>query len=212
MLHLQVFNFSPIQENTYVLHTSEKLAVIIDPGCYAASEEIALDEFITGNNLTVTQLWQTHCHLDHVFGLKYCAERYLLQPHMHPAETQVLQFAEMSGDMWGLPFTAYHGPTHLLQPNEHLHLGSYRFHVLFVPGHSPGHVAFYCQEEGLVIGGDVLFRESIGRTDLPGGNHEQLLQSIQEKLLVLPGDTRVYPGHGPHTTIAHEAQNNPFLQ
>ena len=211
MLHVQSFTFSPIQENTYVLYNDEKQAVIIDPGCYTAYEEMELADFISSRNLTVEYLLQTHCHLDHVFGTEYCANRYNLQPCIHPAETVVLNFAEQAGIMWGLPFTAYTGPVHHLAKGPLIQLGEDELTVLFVPGHSPGHVAFYCAAQQFVIGGDVLFRESIGRTDLPGGNHQQLLNSIEEEFFTLPAETKVYSGHGPYTTIAHEKANNPFF-
>jgi glyoxylase-like metal-dependent hydrolase (beta-lactamase superfamily II) len=130
---------------------------------------------------------------------------------MHPNEELVLQWAPASGKMWNLPFDNYEGPFHSLQAGQEIKLGNDILQVLFAPGHSPGHVCFYCQSQGFVMGGDVLFQGSIGRTDLPGGSHAQLLDSIRTQLFTLPPDTIVYPGHGPATTVGEEKRSNPFF-
>jgi glyoxylase-like metal-dependent hydrolase (beta-lactamase superfamily II) len=212
MIQITSFTFSPIQENTYVLHNEMGEACIVDPGCFAASEEMELARFLEKNSLTVKMLLQTHCHLDHVFGLKWAANKFGLQPWLHPQEELVLKMAAASGELWGLPFDAYTGPWQALAEGRELVLGTDKLEAIFVPGHSPGHVCFYNRAQHFLIGGDVLFRESIGRTDLPGGNHQLLLSGIREKLFVLPGHTVVHPGHGPATTIGYEMANNPFLQ
>jgi glyoxylase-like metal-dependent hydrolase (beta-lactamase superfamily II) len=211
MLQIHYFTFSPIQENTYLLYNEKSEACIIDPGCYTASEERELAAFVEQNGLQVTMLLQTHFHLDHIFGLKWAAEKYGLQPMMHPGEVPVLERGPAAGMMWGLPFEAYSGPVQFIADKQVLRLGDDELEVIFAPGHAPGHVCYYSRSQGFVIGGDVLFRESIGRTDLPGGNHQQLLESIRTRLFVLDEQTIVYPGHGPHTTIGHEKQYNPFL-
>ena len=154
----------------------------------------------------------THCHLDHVFGNKWVYETYALELFLHPNEEMVLGFAPQSGQMWGLPFENYNGPLHFLNENDEVKLGDNSLKVLLTPGHSPGSICFYSEKDKFVIGGDVLFRESIGRTDLPGGNHDTLIESIREKLFVLPDDVTVYSGHGDKTTIGYEKRNNPFLQ
>lgn len=211
MFYVKAFVFSPIQENTYILYNETGAAILIDPGCYFLHERDDLAAFVAQSKLQPEWLLNTHGHLDHIFGIKWAAEQFGLQPHIHPLEQPVLEMAAASGLMWNLPFAQYSGAYSWLQEGQEIKLGADMLQVLFAPGHSPGHVCFYCQAQGFVIGGDVLFRESIGRTDLPGGNHHQLLQSIRQKLFVLPDETVVYSGHGAPTTIGHEKQYNPFL-
>jgi glyoxylase-like metal-dependent hydrolase (beta-lactamase superfamily II) len=138
-------------------------------------------------------------------------ETYGVELFIHPDEERVLAFAPESGKIWGLPFENYAGQLHFLQEHDTVALGEDELKVLLAPGHSPGSICFYCEKQKFVIGGDVLFRESIGRTDLPGGNHAALIKNIREKLFVLPEDVTVYPGHGSPTTIGHEKKYNPFL-
>jgi hydroxyacylglutathione hydrolase len=212
MWQLQSFTFSPLAENTYLLWNGNKHCVIIDPGCYTAAERQTLQSFITANELQPRLLLNTHCHLDHVFGEKWVAETYGLVPHIHLNEQFVMQFAEASGQMWGIPFTNYTGPFRFLAEGQTLHLGEDELQVLYIPGHSPGHVCFYCPAQGFVVAGDTLFTGSIGRTDLPGGNHITLIERIKSELFSLPDDTIVYPGHGGSTTVGEEKRSNPFLQ
>ena len=212
MIDIEMFTFSPIQENTYLLWNEKGNALIIDPGCYFTAEEETLHNFIKHKGLKPAQLINTHCHLDHVFGNKWAAESYNLELYIHPKEEKVLQYATASGLMYGLSFTNYNGPLHFLNHGDIIQLGDDILEVLLTPGHSPGHICFYCRAQNFVIAGDTLFLESIGRTDLPGGNHQQLLNSIQQQLFVLPDETIVYPGHGPQTTIGNEKKYNPFLQ
>lgn len=211
MLKIKPFVFSPIQENTYVLYNESKDCIIIDPGCYFDSEKDELKAFITQSALTPRLLLNTHCHLDHVFGNKQIAEKYGLKPHLHEKEKIVLDNAAVAGLRWNLPFDNYVGDVIYLRENDIVRLADDELEVFFTPGHSPGSIIFYCKKQGFVIGGDVLFRMSIGRTDLPGGDHQTLLNSIRQKLFVLPDDTKVYSGHGDPTTIGFEKRNNPFL-
>ena len=211
MIHIKAFTFSPISENTYVLYNNDGKAVIIDPGCYFPAEQETLKNFLTDNNLTPVYLLNTHCHLDHVFGNKWVHETYGLELHMHPNEASMLELAPVSGERWGLPFQNYAGPLHYLNDGDTLFLDETEIQVILAPGHSPGSICFYLPSQGDLIGGDVLFRGSIGRTDLPGGDTETLLTSIREKLWVLPDETVVYSGHGIKTTIGYEKRNNPFL-
>ena len=156
-------------------------------------------------------LLNTHCHLDHVFGNRFVSETYGLTLQLHEIEKQVLAFAPTSGLMYNMPFDNYAGDYILLKEGDTVLLGSDELRVIEAPGHSPGHICFYCAKQNFIIAGDVLFQRSIGRTDLPGGNHETLLKNIREKLFVLPDETVVYSGHGDSTTIGEEKMYNPYL-
>lgn len=212
MFSIKSFTFSPIQENTYILYNESKECIVIDPGCYFQEERDTLRKFITENQLTPAFLLNTHCHLDHVFGNKFIAEEYKVTLKTHPDEKPVLQMAAAAGLMYNLPFDSYQGEILPLREGDVVELGDDRLEVIEAPGHSPASICFYCRKQNFLIGGDVLFQGSIGRTDLPGGNHEQLLQSIREKLYILPDETVVYSGHGPQTTIGYEKKNNPFVR
>jgi len=211
MLTIKSFEFSPIQENTYILYNEFNDCIIIDPGCYFDAEKEELAAFILSNNLLPKMLVNTHCHLDHVFGNKFISEKYNLMLNIHEKEKAVLAFAPTSGLMYDMPFDNYSGDFNLLNEGDTVTLGKDELKVLLVPGHSPGSLAFYSAENKFVISGDALFKNSIGRTDLPGGNHEQLIKSIKEQLLTLPEETLVYSGHGPLTKIGDEKKNNPYL-
>ena len=211
MLQIKSFVFSPIQENTYILYNEFKECVIIDPGCYFDEEKEQLKTFIDNNKLKPLLLLNTHCHLDHVFGNKFVAETYNLTLHLHEKEQQVLAFAPTSGLMYNMPFDNYTGNFLLLKEGDVINVGDDKLTVIETPGHSPGSVCFYCKKQNFVIGGDVLFQGSIGRTDLPGGNHQTLLDSIRKKLFVLPDETVVYNGHGSETSVGEEKKHNPFL-
>jgi len=212
MLHVKVFLFNPVQENTYLIYNEEKDCIIIDPGCYSENEQEYLAGFIEENRLKPFLLLNTHCHLDHVFGNKFIAEKYGLILHIHPLEKKMLELAPASGLMWNMPFDNYQGNLEYLVPGRAIKLGNDEIQVLFTPGHSPGSVSFYSPGNGFVISGDVLFRESIGRTDLPGGDFSVLSGSIINQLYSLPGKTVVYSGHGPSTTIEWEKTHNPYVK
>lgn len=212
MWNIKSFVFSPIQENTYVLYNETNECLVVDPGCYFDGEKERLQSFIENNGLTPRLLLNTHCHLDHVFGNRFIHEKYGLTLHLHEKEKQVLEFAPASGLMWNMPFDNYQGEFILMKEGDIIKLGDDELKVIEAPGHSPGHLCFYCEKQQIVIGGDVLFKRSIGRTDLPGGNYDTLIKSIREKLFVLPDDTKVYSGHGEPTTIGEEKRHNPFLQ
>jgi glyoxylase-like metal-dependent hydrolase (beta-lactamase superfamily II) len=211
MLKVKTFVFSPIQENTYLLYNEFNDCVIIDPGCYFPEEQDELNGFITQSNLKPRMLLNTHCHLDHVFGNKFIAETYELVLHLHQQEKALLDYAPTSGLMYNLPFDNYSGEYTWLKEGDMVKLGEDELRVIEAPGPSPGHICFYCARQGFIISGDVLFNRSIGRTDLPGGDHETLLKSIREKIFVLPDETVVYSGHGPETNIGDEKKYNPFL-
>jgi len=211
MLQIQSFTFNPIQENTYLLYNELKECIIIDPGCYFDEEKQKLQSFINENGLQPKFLLNTHCHLDHTFGNKFISETYNLVLHIHPLEKKVLEYGPTSGLMYNLPFDNYGGELIYLNEKEKIVMSSDELEVLFTPGHSPGSVCFYCAQQNFVIGGDVLFQKSIGRTDLPGGDYDTLINSIQTKLFILPGKTEVHSGHGERTTIEDEKLYNPFF-
>ncbi len=211
MLTIKQFTFSPVQENTYVIYNEQGWCAIVDPGCYFSNERKVLRDFIDDHSLSPKLLLNTHCHLDHVFGNKFIHDTYGLILHIHPNEKVVLDFAPVSGQSWGLPFENYDGAITYLNEGDIIRVGKDMLEIIHTPGHSPGSICYYCRAQRFIISGDVLFRESIGRTDLPLGNSETLLKSIREKLFLLPDEIMVYSGHGPVTTIGHEKKNNPFL-
>ena len=211
MLQIKVLTFNPVEENTYVLYNEANECIIIDPGCYFDREKEHLKSFIENRELQPKILLNTHCHLDHVFGNKFISEAYQLTLQIHPKEEELLKMAPASGLMFNLPFDNYKGELIFIKEGEIVSLGDDRLEIIHAPGHSPGSVCFYCEKQKFIIGGDVLFYNSIGRTDLPGGNHNDLVTNIKEKLFKLPADVKVYPGHGPETTIGEEIKSNPFL-
>ena len=212
MLTVKAFSFNPVQENTYILYNEKKQCCIIDPGCYFPEEENKLKSFIDQNALTPVLLLNTHCHLDHVFGNKFVHDSWGLILHIHEKEKQMLDLAPASGEMWQLPFENYKGQLSFIREDSAINIGDDELEIRFTPGHSPGHVCFYDKAEGFAISGDVLFNGSIGRTDLPGGDFDTLINSIQTQLFTLPDDTKIYSGHGPMTTIGLEKMNNPFVK
>lgn len=208
------FEFSLFGINTYVVYDPVTLkCAIIDPGMINAREEEAMVNFIKRNNLTVTHVINTHLHVDHAVGDKFASETFRAPILAHKddeflgkrLQAQAAAF-DIAEKIDNVSISSY------LQDGETIEIGGGRLKVLHVPGHSPGGVALYDKEGGYVIAGDSLFAGSVGRTDLPGGDMNQLIDAVQSKLLTLPGDTVVYPGHGPATTIAREAATNPFLR
>jgi glyoxylase-like metal-dependent hydrolase (beta-lactamase superfamily II) len=212
MLNIQSFTFNPVQENTYIVYNETRQCCIIDPGCYFATEEKAITDFISENNLTPVLLLNTHCHLDHIFGNRFIHKTYGLTLHLHPLEKPVLEYGPTAGQMWQLPFDNYDGELTFLEDGDVVKLGEEELHVLLTPGHSPGSISFYSKEHKFLISGDVLFEGSVGRTDLPGGSFAVLEESIITKLYTLPEDVIVYPGHGASTTIGDEMKTNPFVK
>jgi len=212
MLALKAFTFNPVQENTYVLYNENKECCIIDPGCYFAEEEAILKDYIENEGLKPVLLLNTHCHLDHVFGNKFVHETWNLTLHIHEKEKRVLEMAPISGKTWQLNFDNYEGELIFIAEDSRIKIGNEELEVRFTPGHSPGSVSFYHEAGGFIIGGDVLFNGSIGRTDLPGGDYDTLINSIQTQLFTLPDETKVYSGHGSVTTIGFEKMNNPYVK
>jgi len=212
MITIQDFCFSAFQENTYVLYNELKEAIIIDPGCYTRIEEKILTDFIRKENLKPSLLLNTHCHLDHVFGNNYVSETYGLTAHIHPNEQIVLDRLPEAAAKWGAPTEAYKGPIQYIQEGEMIHFGSDSFKVLLTPGHSPGSVCFYHAQQDFMMGGDLIFKDGVGRTDLPGANPLDLIKSIREQIFPLPDSLTIYSGHGPATTWGREKEHNPYIQ
>ncbi len=212
MLRVRTFPVNPFSENTYVLYNEKGACWIVDPGMFDAAETEAVRHALDAENLVPKAILNTHAHIDHIFGVQALVDAYGLPFHLHRLEKPVLDLAPASAQRFGLPPVTAPQPTHWLEEGAPLDLDGDPLEVLFVPGHSPGSVAFYNRAAGWLIGGDVLFAGSIGRTDLPGGDHATLLRSIATQLLPLPDETVVYPGHGPATTIGAERRSNPFLQ
>lgn len=205
------FTFSPFAENTYVLYDASRECVIIDPGCYDLAEKQELSRFISAHHLTPVRLINTHCHIDHVFGVPYVTREYHLPLEIHRGEEVVLRFAQQAGLMYGTPVETMPEPGGFLDESDLVTFGNTALEVLFTPGHSPASICFYDRAGKQLISGDVLFRESIGRTDLPGGDYDTLMRSIFDKLLTLDDDVVVYPGHMESTTIGYERRHNPFI-
>lgn len=213
-MNIKVFEFNPIAVNTYVLYDETGECVIIDAACFFPNEQQELLSFINDNNLVVKHLLNTHLHFDHVFGVNFMEEQFDVKMKAHKADEFLLASMQQQMAMFGFPANGKYIPTmgEYIDENDIIEFGNQKLSIMSVPGHSPGSIVFYNKKENLVISGDVLFNGSIGRTDLPQGDHNLLIDGIKTKLLVLPEDTVVYPGHGPSTTIKGEKQMNPFLQ
>lgn len=212
MLQIKSFTCNPYQENCYLLYDDSLECVIIDPGMYTGAEQNSVEGFIKQNLLKPVMLLNTHCHIDHVLGNKFIFDTYGLLPQFHQGEQTVLDAVISYAPQMGIRYEPSPNPEQYLQEGGTLIFGSSELELIYAPGHSPSHLCFYNRAANKLVGGDVLFYESIGRTDLPGGNHAELIKNIREKLFVLPDDCEVYPGHGPSTTIAHEKRYNPFLR
>ncbi|MEQ9426573.1 MAG: MBL fold metallo-hydrolase [Cyclobacteriaceae bacterium] len=210
MIQIKSFEFNPFSENTYILYDETKEAIIVDPGCYDQSEKDNLTQFIEDNDLKVVKLINTHCHVDHVFGNKFVKAHFGVELFIHKKDEPTLEAVKVYAPVYGIdkyePATA----DKYLDENDHVEFGDSSLDILFVPGHAPGHIVLVHKEQKFCIGGDVLFHGSIGRTDLPGGDFDTLIENIHSKMFKLDDETKVYPGHGPTTTIGFEKANNPF--
>jgi hydroxyacylglutathione hydrolase len=208
-MNIHRFTFNGFQENTYVLSGNNNACVIIDPGCYDRSEQQELTDFIREKGFTVKAVWNTHCHIDHILGNAFCCDTYNVELWAHKKELFTLGMGQRSADMYGLQaYIPSPEPTQWFEDQDEVVVDDIRVKVIFGPGHCVGHVAFYSEEEHWLIGGDILFKGSFGRTDLPGGDMDVLKQTIHERMFTLPEETVVHPGHGPSTTIGEEKRTN----
>jgi len=213
MIKIRKFTFNPFFENTFVIidNTSND-ALVVDPGCYNKEEEQVLSDFILSRGLKVNYLINTHCHLDHIFGCQFIKEKYDTIYLAPEGDLPLLKNAVMQAEMFGVEIKKPPLPDKFLSEDLEIALNKSNIKFIFTPGHTPGEYCLYFAEENFLISGDVLFKESIGRTDLWGGDYDTLMNSINEKLLTLPDDVLVYPGHGEETTIGYEKSYNPFLK
>ena len=210
MIAIQSFVFNAFQENTYIISDKTNECVIIDPGCYDDHEKKELADYIQDHQLNVRMLLNTHCHIDHILGNDFVKQKYGTKLYIHQTEEFVLNAQKILAPHYGFNRYQEARPDGYLEEGDVIEFGLQKFTILFVPGHSPGHIAFYNEKEKVVLAGDVLFQNSVGRTDLPGGNHNTLVNSIHKKLFTLPDEVTVYPGHGGETTIGVEKRTNPF--
>ncbi len=211
MLTIKKFVVNPLQENSFVLYDETKECIIIDAGFYYDDEKTEIDTFIVENQLIVTKLVNTHCHFDHIMGIEYLRGKYKVPFFAHKEDSFWIEKAVEQGEMFNIPMNPVSPIDTYIDENNLVEFGNSSLRVIHVPGHSPGHIVFYSEENSKLIAGDVLFYGSIGRADLPGGDYNTLVSAIKSKVLVLPTDTKVYCGHGPETTIGFEKANNPFL-
>jgi hydroxyacylglutathione hydrolase len=211
-MKIKTFTFNPIQENTYLVYDESNEAVVIDAGCVSEIEKRALKNYIEDNELTLKRVLNTHLHFDHQFGNKFLFNTFGIKPEAGEEDEYLLENVISQTRSFGMAVDEEAQPLGgYITDNQEIKFGNTTFKALHVPGHSPGSMAFYDEKEGVLFAGDVLFRASIGRTDLPKGDYATLILSITNKLLPLPDSTVVYSGHGPATTIGFERKNNPFL-
>lgn len=212
MLNIKIFVFSPFQENTYVVWDNENnSAAIIDPGCLEQPEEKMLSDYIADNSLIIKYLINTHCHIDHIFGNAYIKLKYDCEFLAPGKDAFLIDMMHEQADMFGLNVKLSPKPDCLISNELSITLGGSSLNFLFTPGHTPGEYSIYSKGNNFCITGDVLFKEGIGRTDLWGGDFDTLINSIKIKLMTLPDDTIIYPGHGEKSTIGYERTNNSFL-
>ena len=212
-MKIKSFTFNPFQENTYIIYDKTKECLIVDPGCYTEEEKNILKEFITKQKLTPTKLINTHCHIDHILGNKFVHQQWGVPLYIHKADLPLLENAKKISEMYG--FENYEDsplPQHYLEEQNIITCGKSSFNILFTPGHAPGHICLLNKKNNIIISGDVIFKNSIGRTDLPGGDHNTLMNSIMKKIFPLPHETQIFCGHGPITSLGSEKKYNPFLQ
>jgi hydroxyacylglutathione hydrolase len=211
MIRLEKLVFNSFHVNTYLLYDETKECIIIDSACYEKEEEEALVRYIAEHELQPVLHINTHCHIDHILGMPYVRDKYKIKSHAHESEQKLLTNGHIMGEVFGFHVSTFPELDKHIADSEKITFGNSEIIALHVPGHSEGSLAFYAENEGFVITGDALFDGSIGRTDLPGGNYDQLINSIKNKLLSLPGQTIVWPGHGSSTTIQKEILTNPFV-
>jgi len=211
-MKVKFFTVNPFQENTYLLYDDSNEGVIIDPGFFTSTEKENVTSFLKEHNIKLQAVWLTHAHIDHILGLDFITSDFKTPVLMHEKEVEVYEkMSPMASQMYNIPLNLPTTPTQFFKEGDLISFGQQKLEVIFTPGHAPGHVVFVHHETGVIINGDVLFKGSIGRTDFPNSNHQDLVNSIQQKLFKLPDHYVVYTGHGEPTSIGEEKRNNPFV-
>ncbi len=211
MINFKIFVFNPFQVNTYILFDETNECIIIDPACYEEHEKVELTDFIDANNLKVVRIINTHVHTDHILGNAFVCKHFGIGWEAHPDGKELWSLVREFGTALNIKVEEIGLPQATFEDGAIIKFGNSELEVLYTPGHAAGSACFVNHEQKFVISGDVLFRDSIGRTDLPTGDRDLLTESIQTKLFTLDGDYVVYPGHGPETTISYEKSNNPYV-
>jgi len=211
MIKINSLVFNPFQVNCYILTDESGECIIIDAGCNDMNEEKILVNFLEEHSYHPVFHVTTHCHIDHVLGSAFVKDKYNIPILAHKEDAFLLSMTKDSGILFGIDVTQPPSIDRYIKEGESIDFGDSSLSIFHIPGHSPGSVVLYSRDNDFLITGDVLFKASIGRSDLPGGNMKTLISGIKEKLLILPGDTIVYPGHGPITTINDEINHNPYL-
>lgn len=212
MITIKRLEFNLFSENTYVISDDTGECMIVDPGCQEPEEQDLLLDYFKEKHLKPVKIVNTHCHIDHILGTAFLHDHFKLPFLIHPQEKPLLTASIAQGELFGLEVQTPPEPTDYLNEGDTVTFGNSMFEVIHIPGHSPGGIVLLNKDQGCMFTGDVLFQGSIGRTDLPGGDYDSLVSSIRQKLLILDPEIRVYPGHGPDTTIGIENQSNPFFQ
>ncbi len=211
MLTVKTFQFNDFGVNTYVLANENNECLIIDPGCYSKAEQTSFDDFLKTSKYKVEKFIITHCHIDHILGIAHLEEKFGVGAWIHPAGKEFLRASVGYASVFGFELERAITPAGFINEGEQISLGSDKLEVLYTPGHAEGSVCFVNHAQKMVFTGDVLFHNSIGRTDLPTGDYDLLISSIKNKLMTLSDDYTVYPGHMAKTTIGNERKNNPFF-
>lgn len=212
MIQTEAVVFNNFQVNSYLVWDETGECLLVDPAFYSTQEQEHLLSLLKEKDLKLIGQVNTHCHVDHILGLEFVKSKFGFPIRAHANEEQIIKNAPLMGDLFGWKVNAIEDIDETIDENMVIPVGKHVLKILHVPGHSPGSVSFYSGEGNFVITGDALFRDSIGRTDLPGGEYDTLIYSIKQKLFTLPPETLVCPGHGPTSTIAHEMEENPFLR
>ncbi len=211
MIKVEKFVVNPLGENSFVLSDETGKCVLIDPGFYYGEEQDEIKNYIESNKLEPVKIVNTHCHFDHIMGVEYVRKEFGIPFCAHRDDAFWIEKAEHQAKIFGFDMRPVQPIDEFLNENETVVFGNAKLEVILIPGHTPGHVVFYSKNDGFLIAGDVLFYGSIGRTDLPGGNYQDLISNIKNKLFELPEETKVYCGHGPETNLGFEKRSNPFL-
>jgi len=211
MIQVKQFVLNPFQENTYILFDETNEAIIIDAGCYTPQEVESIKNFVGSKGLKIKYLVNTHGHIDHLLGIDLLKELFNVESIAHANDLSLFETAPMQGMMFGISIKKAPSIDKTVKEGDQIKFGNSVIEIIHTPGHTTGGICLYVREQGILFSGDTLFRGSIGRTDLSGGNYETIIESIVEKILPLGDDTEVYPGHGDSTTIEFEKRSNPFL-